>query len=63
MGKRKQSITLIPIVEYAENSINERTNKPFTVQGIYKQIKIHQKGKKIPFRYVKLGKIYWIVKE
>ena len=62
MANKPKEIKLIPIRIYAENTLSRDRKTPISVQYVYKQIKAHKKGKKIPFQYIKIGKITWIVK-
>ncbi|MEO5991158.1 MAG: hypothetical protein ABIP68_05940 [Ferruginibacter sp.] len=64
MRIRKDHLHLISVVLYAETTLGQRSGKPLNVQYVYKLIDKHEKdGKKIPFDFVKIGKVYWIVRD
>lgn len=61
MRTKKDQLHLVSISYYAANTLGVKCKKPLSVKHVYKQIKAHQKGTKIPFKYVKLGKVFWII--
>jgi hypothetical protein len=62
MRIRKDHLHLISVAYYAETTLGSKSGKPLHVQYVYKLIEGNEKhGKKIPFEYVKIGKVYWIV--
>lgn len=60
-NKLREELKLISIRAYAAKTLSRGGRKPVSVQYVYKQIKGHQKGRKIPFRYVKIGGSFWII--